>query len=336
MSTLGIGQDGYLRVQKESVFGTGVTNSMTLLPVKPETNLKSVVQQIENANIMGSRVRQAPNIGRTKIDGEIIMDGYPSLLGLVFNLLFGTSADAVSDSAYEHTFLAPMTNSVPAKSFTAQQAHGSDTAEQMNGGIILSMKIASDSQGNVVFSFKTFHQSLTDAVTRITSFSYPAETAYKFSHLSCVIDPLLPANDAAITLSMDSFELEYMPGYTEENFKIGSITSAQPVVDKSPTVTMKATINADGRYDGYARTIQTFSAAIQLLHTEYAAGTVPFRTQIEIPKMRLVSDTVTPNGNDLLKMDLNFMADFGGTTTGGGSDTQIMEVRHRDAVAAYA
>ena len=293
MSALGIGQDGYARLQK-STYGTPATNSMTEIPLLESSQVSAMVQQIENKNIMFSRVRQLPNAGRNKVSGNIDLHAYPSLLGKFFNLLFGTSTDGlVDDGTYEHTFLVSLTASGAAKYFTYQQARGLDTAEQYNDCVLLGMKITSDSQGNIVFSYKMMGKSLTDGVSRIVSASYPAETPYKFSHLSVTIDPLTPANDSATPLSLDSFELEYDSGLTEENFKAGSIYSVAPVVEKIPTLTMKCGLNADGRYDGYARPLERFSCAIEMLHTEAAAGSTPYRTQIEIPKMILArhSDT---------------------------------------------
>ena len=94
MSGLGIGQDGYGRFQK-STYGTPATNSMTEIPLLESSQVSAMVQQIENKNIMFSRVRQLPNAGRNKVSGNIDLHGYPSLLGKFFNLLFGTSTDGL-------------------------------------------------------------------------------------------------------------------------------------------------------------------------------------------------------------------------------------------------
>lgn len=337
MTASGLGQDGYLRIQKETTWGTAVTNSMTLLTARPDSNIKATEAFIENDNIVSSRLAQAPSPGRINVNGELVLTAHPSLLGLLLNLLFGTSTDgSETDSTYEHTWLAPLTGERVAKSFTAQQARGSATAEQYVGCMITSMVLSGDNQGNVIAKFGVVAKNYSEDVTRITSFSYPSIVSYNFSHVTCNIDPVSPTNDSAFDQLMNSFELTIDLGYDLERFKLGARTIQQPVFKTRPKAMLKMNIDADKAFVAYARDRETFQIDFELLHTEYAGGTTAYRTQIEIPSARLSPETVIENGNDRLTMDIEFDCSFGGTTTGGGSDAQMLEIRHRDGTAAYA
>lgn len=337
MAASGLGVDGYLRVQKETTWGTGVTSSMTLLPIRPDTVIEAVEAFIDRDDQVGNRLQQDPGAGRITVKGDLNLYGAPSLLGLLLNLFLGTSVDGtVSDSTYEHTWLLPLTGERIAKSFTAQQARGGDTAEQYVGGMITGMTISGDNQGHVLFKFKTVYKDYSEGVARISSFSYPSTAAYNFSHVTCNIDPLLPTNDAAFDQLMNSFEIDIDLGYDIERFKLGARTTYQPVFNTKPTMTLKMNVDADKVFTGYARDAETFQIDFQILHTAVAAGTTPYRTQIEIPVARLKPETLIPNSNDRMKMDLEFICNYGGTSTGGSSVNQIAEIRHRDATAAYA
>ena len=59
MAAMGLGQDGYLRVQKQVAYGTPITTSMTDIPALDGTFLHKVVSNIEQANLISSRLKQA-------------------------------------------------------------------------------------------------------------------------------------------------------------------------------------------------------------------------------------------------------------------------------------
>ena len=156
MTISGLGQDSYVRIQKEVTYGTGITNSMTDLPCLSGSSFDAINENIENANMINSRVMQAPDQGRGIVRFAMQLNLPYSLLGELVNLFLGASADAtVVDSTYTHTFLTPITGSSIGKSFTMQVAKGSATAEQYVGCVIDAFKITADSQGQVKAFQKT-------------------------------------------------------------------------------------------------------------------------------------------------------------------------------------
>ena len=79
MTESGIGVDGLLRIQRETTYGTPVMSSPIYLPILPDTDILYDNQRIENANQIGSRIKQLPNEGRKLVSGAINMDAYPDL-----------------------------------------------------------------------------------------------------------------------------------------------------------------------------------------------------------------------------------------------------------------
>jgi len=335
MARTGIGQDGYFRVKKETTYGTADTTSMTLWPVKPEAVIKSQRERIENDNIISSRLKQIPNLGREISSFEIPIDAHPTLLGQIFQFFLGASANGtVSDSTYMHTWLVPITGSTIGYSFTAQQAMGSDLADTYAGAQIHELKVTGDNQGKISLTLTGTCEGVdAQGVARISSFSYPTATPLNFSTAALTIDP---ADDSEFTQLLNSFELTINLGLDTDRFKMGSYQQLRPQINTIPTVTFTANIDADKQFINAARAHTTYDLLLAITSTEYAAGTTPYLFAVEIPRALLKTDTEIAGANDTLSMDVEFDCGYGGPTTGSASSLVMAEVRVRDATATYA
>jgi hypothetical protein len=335
MARSGIGQDGFLRVKKETTYGTADTTSMTLWPVKPEALVKSMREFIENDNLISSRLKQLPNLGREVSSFEIPIDAHPTLLGQIFQFLLGTSTNGtVTDGTYVHTWLAPITGSSVGYSFTVQQALGSDLADTYAGAQIHELKMSGDNQGKILLTLTGTCEGVdSQGVARITSFSYPTATPLNFAMASLVIDP---ADAAEFTQLINSFELTINLGLDADRFKMGSAQQSRPLINTIPSVTLTANIDADKQFLNAARAQTTYDLLLTITSTEYAAGTTPYLLAVEIPRALLKADTEISGANDTLSMDVEFDCGYGGVTTGSGATLVMAEVRVRDAVATYA
>lgn len=335
MTRTGIGQSGFLRVKKETTYGTADTTSMTAWPIKSSALVKSMREPILNDNIIASRLKQIPNLGREVSTFELPLDIPPTILGQIFQFFLGASSDGtVSDSTYTHTWLMPITGETVGYSFTLQQALGSDLADTYAGLKIHNVVISGDSSGNVLITMTGTCEGV-DAqdVTRVTSFSYPTAAPYNFSMPSITINP---ADGDSFTQLVNSFEITLNPGLMDDRFKVSGYQQLEPLIGTIPSVMFKCNIDAEKQFVNAARAYTAYALTFTMTTSEYAAGTTPFLFALEIPQALLKADTVIENGNDTLPMDLEFDCGYGGTTTGSGSDSVMAEVRVRDAVAAYA
>lgn len=334
MAVSGLGQDGYVRIQKETTWGTGVTSSMTLLPAMSGSSFSGFPENIENDNVISSRVKQIPNQGRFKCSFEIQMKLHPTLIGLAMNLFLGTSTDAGPvDSTYTHTWLVPITGTKVGKSFTMQVAHGGDTAVQYVGCVFTKFGLKADNNGHIILTFSGVAKSYTTGIARISSFSYPSAIPLNFSMLTLNIDP---ADAAAFDQPCNSVEFEVDLNYELENFKTGSAYINNPVFKGIPSTMLKCNIDADKQFREAAQSHTLYANLITMASTEYAAGTTTYKTIIEIPKAKLNPETVIPFDNDRLSVDLDFDCSYGSTTTGSSSAVVQAEIRVVDATTAYA
>lgn len=325
----GLGQDGYILAKKETTFGTPATSSMTALPINAGSLIKSKNEWIENDNLISSRIKQVPSAGRTIINGQIILHIPPTLLGMLLNLFLGTSANGtVSDSTYVHTWLLPTSGDRIGKSFTIQQAIGGDLADQFAGCVITKVKIACDSKGKIKMTCDVIGSSLVQGASRVSPLSYPTKTEYNFAFAALTI--------GGAAQLMNNFEIDIDLGYDTERFKLGSVNMQNPLFKTNPSVTFKCNIDAEKAWLNASRAFTSYALVLSITSVEYAAGTTPFLTEIEIPAAILVADTTIPNDNDHINMDLSFNCGFGGTTTGSSSAVVMAEVRHKDATATYA
>lgn len=328
-----LGQDSYLRFQKESVYGTKIVDSMTLLPVNDGDWMKSFSQAVANSIKKSSRIKQTPEIGNKLRSGEIPMDLAYSLIGKLFHVAFGTSADgSVIDGTYIHTWLAPISGIRDGGSMTVQQAKGIGLGDSFDGVIITGFTISGSVDGKIELILKTLGQGLTPDETRITSFSYPSEIPALMSHLTI---SATPAGGSATNYWAESFSFDFNFGYPDSYFKNGSDESRQPVFSTIPTATLTIELEADRAMVLDARLHKKYAIDLAFTSTEYASGTTPWLFEIEIPDAMLSPETDISVADDLLPISLAFDI-LGGTTTGSGTDEVASEFRVKDTTAAYA
>ena len=332
MAVTGIGSLGYGRYQEETTYGTGVTSSMTVLPITADSLMTSVVDRIENSNLIGSRLMQAPDLGRTKNSGTIAMNVPPTLIGEWIKMFLGDAVSgSVVDSGYTHYWLAPKTGNSIGKSFTYQQAQGDDTAEQYAGCIITKLTFEGDNSGSIKCTADVISQSQTSGVSRISSWSLPTAIPYNFSFLSLNINP---TGVSAFDQLINSFSITLDLGYNLDYFKFGSRNIQEPVFQTMPIATCTMNIDADKQFLTYARAHTDAYLTFTMTSTDLIGVSSVYTTIIELPSCRLDPSTSIPNGNERLSMDLNFDCSYGGDTTNG---TAVMwEISHIDGTATHA
>jgi len=332
MAYSGLGQDGYLRYQKEVNYGTAITAAMTLLPVLPGGLFESKPELIENKNIISSRIKQAGCIGRYIRKGQIQMDAYSTLIGGLMNVFLGaaTTPAAIETGVYLHTWLVPITGERIGKSMTVQQAIGGDTALQIDGFTITDMELSGDSSGNVKLILNGVGQGEAVGVARITTFTYPAVCPFNFGDVAITMN-----SGGAITALYNSFNLKINLGYNMEEFRLGSSEIIQPLYNTIPSGQLTLNVDADNQFMVLARANAAADIEITMTGKTLIGATQYPQLIIEMDDARLTPDTTIPAENDRLKMDLVFDL-HGGTTTGSGTDLVMAEIRVQDATAAYA
>ena len=334
MAVSGLGQDGYVRIQKETTWGTPLTNSMTLLPALPGSTFETVDLNIENSNVISSRVKQVPDIGRQTVKFSLQLNLPFTLIGVLLNLLLGTSADSAgASSTYTHTWLVPITGLRVGKSFTMQVAKGGDTAEQFDGCVFSSIKFVFDNQGQIIVTLDGVGKSYTENVARISSFTYPTAIPGNFGMTVLNIDP---ADASAFDQPCNSIDFSLDLGYELENFKTGSRFINNPIFNTIPNTMLNCDIDADRQFGVAAHAHTLYDHVLTITSNEFAGGAVPYKVEIEIPKALLSPETSTPFENDRLTMSLAFDCSYGGATTGSSSAVVQAEFRVVDATAAYA
>ncbi len=332
MTATGLGADGYFRWQKEVTYGTPLIAAPTLLPVKGDTLIKNVAENIENANIISSRLLQAPNSGRQLNSGPLVLDLHPTLLGEVLNHAFGAAVSAANGTAFDHTWIQQLTGERIATSFTCEQALGGDLADQFAGCMITSLTFEGDNTGNVQVTGTVVAQSVIEDVARISSFSFPTQIPYNFAFGVLNIDP---SGVSPFNQDMNSFTLTLDMGYNPERFKFGSANIKQLTFQTIPIVTFSCNIDADQQFMDYARAHTPADLTLTFTSPEEAASGTVFATVFELPGCRLAPETEIPNGSERASMDLEWQCGYGGTTTGSGGNSVQFEVMHTDATATY-
>ncbi len=331
MIAIGIGNDGYVRVQNEATYGTAATGSMTLLPVTAETLVNHVVEPIEQNNVIASRIQQAPCQGRNVNSGVINIDAHPTLVGTFFHYFDGNATDTANGTAFNHVWLARKIGESSEESFTLQQALGTGLADQFSGGVVTSLTISGDNSGKVNFNLDCIFQSHVADVARISTFTFPVQTPFNFGHGILNIDP---DSEAAFDQDINSFELTLDYGYDLERFKFGSFNIKRPVFNTIPSVTFTANIDAERQFLTFARSYEPSKLSLTFTHTEEAGSGVPFEFIVEIPGAQLNPETEIPNGNDRLSMDISFIG-YGGTTTNSSGLDRMWDVLVTDNTPAY-
>jgi hypothetical protein len=328
-----LGQDSYGRYQKEVSYGTKVTNSMILLPLRDGDWMKSVSQMIENTNKISSRIKQLPDIGNKLRNGDLPMDLAYSLIGGLFNVAFGAASSAgPTDGTYIHTWLAPISGTSDGGSMTWQQAKGIGTGDSFDGVKIIGFTLSGSVGEKILLTLKTLGQGLTEGESRISTFSYPSEIPALMSHLTI---SATPNGGSATNYHASSFNFDFNFGYPDDYFKVGSDEIREPVFNTIPNATLTVELEADRAMVTDARAHKTYAIDLAFTSTENAAGSTKWLTEIEIPEALIDPETDIPVADDLLQISLPFTL-YGGTTTGSGTDEVIAEFRVKDTTASYS
>lgn len=335
----GLGADSYTRIQKESAFGTALTNAMTFIPITGG-QIKKVVADIENKTLLASRLKQTPNAGKISIGGELEMLLAPAHIGAIMQLLLGTSTDAgTADAGYTHTWLMPVTGVNVGNSFTLQQALGANLADQFDGMIIAGITLSSDAEGNQKIKLDCVGQGHTAGVARQTTFTYSSLVPFSFGMTNLAVLPEAGLSIDSFALAIKSYELKIDLGLDKEQFYLGNGGEiSRPTFKTIPTISFKCTVDADSNFIHWARDKHYAKLTLSTVHTSEQAGAVSGNYSVfaEIPKAKLAPDTAIKEGYDRLDLELNWDCGFGGVTTGSGTTPVMAEVRVLDNVSAYA
>ncbi|GBR74685.1 hypothetical protein NO1_1818 [Candidatus Termititenax aidoneus] len=337
MSETGIGKDGYLKFQKETTYNTPATTGMELMPAA-EGQINSTIADIENSNIIGSRLKQAPCAGRISHSGELTFSLYPNLLGMLLDIFIGGGTDVDNeDGSYTHKWLTPLTGLATPNSFTAHQALGNDLAKVFSGGKITSIVMASDNEGNQTIQLNTFFKSALYDQARHSTFLFDNVCAYRFGEIKVYITP---EGGAEALYKAASSELSIDLGYNTEDYKLGSFEIDSFKFNTAPTVSLSLNIPADDAFLKAAREKKSFAIRLAIESkqkvSESAQATAVYKTTIYLPGCRLSPDTEIPNGTEFINMDLSFDCSYGGTTPAAGTAKTMFEIDHTDSVESYS
>jgi hypothetical protein len=338
----GLGQDGYMQYQAETTWGTPVSTSLIDLPAKEGSLIKAYVEDIETKNIIGDRTGQPPEKGRIIVEGQLVMDMWPTLLGgLLKQFLGAPTAEAVQD-AFTNTWFIPKTGYNVGKHQTFVQAIGGNLADKFTSCVFDSVTINQDSQGNGEITFAIRGQTYTENVTRATTWTFPVSgtnSPFMFGHASI---SATPAGGSPVTLCAESFSVTINLNHQLDRYKTCSTASGakilQPVFNSIPSIEMSFSgVDADQYFIEYARSRTQWDITLDWTHTVSKAGTTPTATYhqfaIEVPGCLLASDTEISNSNDYLNMDLTFNGSLGGTTTGSAASAVMAEIRLTQATS---
>ena len=337
MTNTGLGQDGYIQFQKETAYDTATVDSLTSLPLT-EGTLLSVQQQIEKLNIINSRIKQTPQDGRVTVGpADLTFPMVPDLIGNFMNLVFGLEDAVAGDgetTAYTHTFLMPITGSTDGISWTMRQAIGGDLADQYNGVKMTKFILKSDSEGymQIVATLVGVGHDDND-VDRDAAITISSKKFMTFCDGKVEITP---SGVAKFEQKVNSFEIEFNWGYDEDGarFKVGSCTADAPIFGTIPSVMFRCEIDAERRFEDWAKEIKQFKIDVTLTSEEIALGAIPYSFDVEIPVAILSPETNRENAVDNNVMSLEMTA-LGGTSTGSGATSVPAEVRVADMTPTY-
>jgi hypothetical protein len=329
LNYLGLGIGGYMRIQKESTWGTAATGGMTVLPVESDSIINYNVNAIENATQIGSRFKQKPDKGRETVKGTIKMNAYPDLLGTMLHVMLGTA----TSTGTKHVWFAPMTGDRVDASATIEQALGGATATRFTGSMINSLKLGVDTSTQAKNEFEIVAQDWLEGVTRATSLVLPTVTPFKWDHLSVVVTP---SGGSAETIQALSCNFELNLNYDMERFRTGSVYIAQPTFEKAPEIKISIESESAIEFKDWANDFTDLNVKLTFTHTTVATGSTPYSLVIEVPGCRLNPEFNFSNTNDRHMSTLDLIGDFGGTTTNSGATVVLCEITLTDDEAAYA
>lgn len=332
MPLTNLGTDGYLKIQKETTFGTEASNAMTDIPYQEGTNASLSIAQIERKNVYNSRIKQLPSKGRKMAAMEIVTEMHPALVGKWANLLFGASTNSGS-GAVTHKWAVPKTGVRVGKSFTSEFAVGADNPDMIVGCTVTALSIESDSEGNIKQTIKVVAKDYERDIERAESFSFPSQIPFNFTHSTLTITP---EGESDISQPVNSFNIEIDLNYASERFKAGvaSDTIEQPIFNGLPTVTFKCSLDAEKRFQNWANDDhKTFSIELVLESSDIAHGSTPYKTQFNFPGCILKSDAKIEPKMENIEMELEFDCGFGGDY--GGFTDVMGVVTVIDATADY-
>lgn len=332
----GLGQDGYMQYQAETVWGTPVATSLIDLPAKEGSLIKAYVEDIETKNIIADRTGQVPEKGRIIVEGQLVMDLWPTLMGGLLVQFLGAATAAAVQDAYTNTWFIPKTGYNVGKHSTFVQAIGGNLADKFTSNVFDSLTITQDNQGNAEWTFAIRGQTYTENIARVSTWTFPVSgtnSPFMFGHASI---SATPSGGSPVTLCAESFSVTINLNHQLDRYKICSSANGakilQPVYNSIPSVELSFSgVDADQYFIEYARSRTQWDITLDWLHTVSTAGTTPtptyHRFAVELPGCLLASDTEIPNSNDYLKMDLTFNASLGGTTTGSAAAAVMGEIR---------
>lgn len=192
-SIIGLGEDGYIGVQKETAYKTQTVSSLTYLPVS-EGSIMYERKRIEQKNIINSRIRQKEDLGRETVGpSDLTMPLNPSLMGMLFNLFIGAETAVTGDgssTAYAHTFLMPITGTNAGVSWTLRQAIGAALADQFNGIKATKIMIKTDNEKNIMATISLIGVSRdSTGVARAATVAITSKRNFVFSQAAVQFTP---------------------------------------------------------------------------------------------------------------------------------------------------
>ena len=333
MAVYGIGKSGYIRAQKETTYGTGLTDSMTDLCIKAGSKAVGMTRKIENELICGDRLMNEPNSGNKENKFNLIVDCAPGIMGLLHNLFLGAATTGVvADSLYTHIWLCPTSGVRVGTSSTLQSAIGANLADQFDGCTITKMIVRGRVNENLEITLEGVAQTKTSDVARVSSFTYPSDAPFNLSHLVADINPNGASN---FTQDLDEFELTLDLTYDGERFKSGSTEITQPVFNAIPSVSLSLTHDADPKFQDYADALTDCFVTLTFTHTILVGTSSVYAYEVELPKCYIEAESQPDFAPEYLKQTTVWNCGAGAASTDSSSVEVMFQVKVEDGTATY-
>lgn len=338
----GLGSDGYIAIQKETSPRTALTDysNIKTLPVNFESFIKYYRENIEKKNLLGKRHKRKNDLGFEIVEGQIILDVYPTLFGYLLHLFLGNpstnTAIAITDSngdsqniGTSHVWKQNLTNTEALNTFMIHQAFGSKIPEQFNFCIFNSMTLECEKGSNLKITLPVSHGHLDSKVlTRRTTFTYPAESPINSSNI-------VISEGTLNNINVHSFSLGIDLNYRKNEFFLGSSKESKAFFNGIPSINLSLNVDADKRFIDLARnnTYNNFTITMDsnLKLDATQSNSRNYKIIINLPSCQLNPQTALEHSEERLTMDLEFDCGFANDT----NDESLFTFTVDDTIQTY-
>ena len=319
----GLGSDGYIAIQKETSKTIPIDDYSLLktIPVNFDSFIKYYRDNIENKNLLGKRYKRKNDLGLEYVEGQLVLDAYPTLLGYFLSILLGdsddikyTAADIAQTKYYEHTWKQILDSGHALKTCMIHQAFGSEIPEQFNFCVLNGMNLECEKGGNLKMIFPVSHGQLDTKNTdlqRRNIFSYPAESPMNWSNIqinekNCLYD--MRAHSMSFSIDLN---------YRKNEFFLGSTKERNAYINGIPAITLNLNVDANKNYidllknNTYCHFEINIISNLKLFTGAGGNNSEEYHSlKIDLPSCQLNPQTSLEHSEERLTMDLEFDCSF--------------------------